>query len=82
MQDNMKKLFLTVIPLIIVGLGLLLTILLLLGLQERSKQDDTYLRFEVCSLNVPPTGKTQADIDRCWTRVEKSTGVTVDHFSE
>lgn len=82
MHENLKKLLLNATPLIIVGLGLVFTIFLILNIQERGKQTDTYLKFEVCSLNIPPGIKTQEKINACWQRVEKSTGLTVDHFNE
>lgn len=82
MQDNIKKLLINAIPLIMVGFGLLFTIALMLNMQERNRQTDTYLKFQVCSLNIPPAGKTQAVIDKCWDRAEKATGVKVDHLSE
>lgn len=82
MQENLRKMFLTALPMLIVGLGLFFVILLHFNMQERNREADTYIRFQGCSLNIPPNIKTQEKIDSCWRKVQASTGVTVDHFSE
>lgn len=79
---NLKKYALTIIPHIIVLLGIILIVLLTLGNGQRGLMNATYTRFEVCALDVPADVRTKADINRCWGLAEKSTGITVKHFSK
>lgn len=82
MLKKAKQYYLVVVPYLIVMLGLIFIIVLSLNSRQRGLTSATYVRFETCVLNVPASTRSQADINRCWTFAEESTGVKVNHFDQ
>ncbi len=81
-----KLLFLlNFLPAIMVGLALILVFALLIMQNNQTKErqliDQTYGRFNSCSLSFPPGTRSQSDIDYCWKQAQQDTDIKVKVYN-
>lgn len=66
-------------PIVIVFAAIVL-IWLVLHIVDMGKQNQTYTKFTTCVLSVPAHDRDQKQIDNCYNRVQKETGVNIDKY--
>lgn len=82
MLRKVKVMLAAALPTIVLVSVSCLLLWLTIDNRERSRTNATYLRFNACSLNIPPSQRAGSDIDRCWDAAEQATGVNVPHFGK
>jgi hypothetical protein len=60
--------------------GVLLILLIVISTKGATQENNGYIRVINCVISVPAKTRTQADIESCYTKVEKDLGIKLQRY--
>lgn len=79
-MKNFDKIFAKIALPVLVAAGILIIITIALSTEDTSKENNGYIRVINCVVSIPATVRTQTDIEKCYSTVEKDLGIRLQRY--